>query len=416
MLDGTMTFEEKLRVYAELLVVHGLNVQKGQILNIGAEPIHRDFCCLIAEAAYERGAKYVEVVLGESRIGKLRLEKSALEDLEYVPSHIPVKYDELLDSGAANLRIIGAEDPDIYKGIDTKRVNTVRLSQHKAIRRFYEEAIGKSRVHWTVAAAATPAWGKKIFPELTPEEAEMRLWDEILRICRADTSDCLSLWQTHNEALHSRALSLTNMKIETLHFTGPGTDLKVGLSEKAKFKGGTDIGPHGVPFEPNIPTEEVFTTPDYRKTSGKVTTTRPFLINGVLVENLMLEFTEGVISHFSATEGEETFREYISSDEGAKRLGEVALVGIDSPVFTSGLIYQEILFDENAACHIAIGSAYKFCLEGGESLSDEDCQAIGCNVSNVHTDMMISSEQVDVVAKTREGQEVVLIKGGQWQL
>ena len=204
------------------------------------------------------------------------------------------------------------------------------------------------------------------------------------------------------------------MKIKELHFTGKGTDLTVGLSENAIFKGGTDESPRGVPFEPNIPTEEVFTTPDYRVTRGRVQTTRPFLINGKLITDLSLEFTDGEISSFSATNGEDTFREYINSDEGSKRLGEVALVGVDSPVYQSGLVYQEILFDENAACHIAVGSAYKFCIDGGDTMTKEELTAIGCNESTVHTDMMISSEEVDVTAKTYSGETVELIKAGKW--
>ncbi|MGA1780714.1 MAG: aminopeptidase, partial [Planctomycetota bacterium] len=169
-------------------------------------------------------------------------------------------------------------------------------------------------------------------------------------------------------------------------------------------------------FEPNIPTEEVFTTPDWRRTEGRCRVTRPFLVNGKLIEDLHLEFKEGVVSKVEASSGRDTYAEYISSDPGASRLGEVALVGIDSPVFRSGLVFQEILFDENAACHIAVGSAYKTCLQGGESMSEAELEAVGCNVSSAHTDMMISDEQVDVVARTHAGETVPLLEKGQWRL
>ena len=205
------------------------------------------------------------------------------------------------------------------------------------------------------------------------------------------------------------------MGIEKLHFTGPGTDLEVVLSEKARFKGGCDVGPHGVEFEPNIPTEEVFTTPDCRQTQGHVRTTRPFLINGKMIRDLELKFADGQIVDFSASDGEDTFGEYINSDEGSKSLGEVALVGIDSPVYRSGLVFEEILYDENAACHIAIGSAYKFCIDGGEAMSADQLAEVGCNVSTVHTDMMISSEEVDVTAHTRSGGSEALLRQGRWQ-
>lgn len=411
-----MTFDEKLQNYAELLVAHGLNVQSGQVVNISSEVIHRDFCFLVAEAAYARGAKHVNIDLIEPRLARLRIEKSSEEDLTYVPKYLSVKYKDLVDQTAANIKIIGSEDPDLLSDLDPKRINTVRLNQHLAVKYFYDEGIGKSKVHWTVAAAATPKWGQKVFPSLDPREACSKLWDEIFSICRADKPNCLELWKEHNTLLQSRAQRLTEMKIKELHFTGPGTDLLVGLSEKAKFKGGGDMSPRKVEFEPNVPTEEVFTTPDSRVTSGKVKATRPFLINGKLIKDLELEFDAGRIKSFSASQGEETFREYIKSDENSDKLGEVALVGIDSPVYKSGLVFQEILFDENAACHIAVGSAYKFCLEGGESMTKEELESIGCNDSTVHTDMMISSEEVNVAAVTYSGEKIQLINNGEWAI
>jgi aminopeptidase len=368
----------------------------------------------VAEAAYKRGAKFVNIDLADPRALKLRIEQSKSEDLSYVPPYITTKYNELVDTVAANLKILGPEEPDLLADLDPKKINIQRLHQRLAIQYFYDEGIGKSKVHWTVAAAATPKWGQKVFPNLSPEAAEAALWREIFAICRVDKPDYMREWREHNERLRLRAKRLTEMKIQTLHFTGPGTDLKVGLSNKALWKGGTDKSPRGVEFEPNIPTEECFTTPDYRVTSGKVRTTRPFLINGKLIEGLEVEFTDGIISSFKAKSGEDTFKEYISSDIGAKRLGEVALVGTDSPIFRTGLVFEEILFDENAACHIAIGSAYKFCIDGGASLDSKGATNIGCNESSVHTDMMISSEEVDVFATDYAGKTTQLIKSGAW--
>ncbi|OVE79817.1 hypothetical protein BVY02_02215 [bacterium J17] len=411
-----MPDSKMLERYANLLVSHGLNVQEGQVVNISTEAIHRDFAVLVAKEAYKKGAKLVSVILGDQRLERLRILHSKEEDLSYVPAYVPVKYKELVDETAANLKIIGSENPECIADLDAKRVNTVRMGQRMALKYFYDEGIGKSKVHWTVAAAATPEWGRKVFPDLDGFEACEKLWKAIFSVCRADKENCLELWKEHNDALHTRAASLNEMSIEELHFVGPGTDLKVYLSEKAVFKGGGDLGPRGVEFEPNIPTEEVFTTPDYRKTAGQVRTTRPFVINGKLVKGLTLEFKDGEITAFEAEEGEDTFREYISSDEGAKRLGEVALVGTDSPVFQSGLLFREILFDENAACHIAVGSAYKFCLADGDTMSKEDLESIGCNESSAHTDMMISSDEVDVKAKTYSGEEFLLIEKGAWAI
>ena len=409
-------FEKHLNRYAKLLAVHGLNIRPGQIVNISADAIHRELTYKVAIEAYTLGAKFVNIDLAEPRLLKARVELSKEEDLSYVPEYIKSKYQELVDTNAANIRITGLEEPELLSELSPKRLNTIRKHQRLAIQYFYDEGIGKSKVHWTIGAASTPKWGKRIFPNLNEQEAEAALWDAIFKACRVDKENCLELWKEHNKVLQDRAKKLTLMKIKELHFTGPGTDLKVGLSQKAMFKGGGDTSPRGHEFEPNIPTEEVFTTPDYRVTEGKVRTTRPFPINGKLIQGLEVEFKNGVITNFKAKDGEETFKEYISSDDGAKRLGEVALVGIDSPIYQSGLIFEEILFDENAACHIAIGSAYKFCLENGASMTDEEVAACGCNESSVHTDMMISSPDVDCLATCYDGNKIQLISKGAWAI
>ncbi len=410
------TLETQLDRYAELLVTHGANIQPGQLLQLGAEAAVRDFAVRVADAAYRRGAGYVHLELIEPRVARSRILHASEESLDHVPAFLKAKSDELVDTRAATIRLIGSEDPDILSDLSPTKLNRARLAQFKAAKRFYDDGIGRNQVHWTVAAAATPGWGMKVFPALGPEEAELRLWQEILQLVRADREDCLAQWEEHNKKLHVRGKTLTEMGISELVFTGPGTDLTVGLARVAEFRGGTDLGPYGVPFEPNIPTEEVFTTPDWRRTQGRARVTRPFLVNGKLVDGLSLEFADGKVSRFDADSGGETFGEYIDSDEGASRLGEVALVGTDSPVFRSGLVFEEILFDENAACHIAVGSAYKSCLRGGESMTPEQLDAVGCNESSAHTDMMISDEQVDVVARTYGGDEILILEMGSWRI
>ena len=409
-----MSFNEKLKKYANVIVKHGANVQPGQIVNIGTEVIHKDFAAVLVKACYDAGAKFVTLDLGLPETEKMRLNSVSLEDVKYVPKYITAKYDELLDEQAVNIRIIGSEDPDLFSDVDPVKLNTSRKARYEAVQRFYKEGIGKSKVQWTIAAASTPAWALKVFPDLSPEEANNKFWEELFRICRCNDADPIKSWKEHNVKLQERAQKLTDLKIETLHFVGNNTDLKVGLSPIAIFKGGTDMGPKAE-FEPNIPTEECFTTPDWRKTTGKLSATRPFLINGQMIRDLQLEFKDGEIINCQATSGIETFTEYMNSDAGGKRLGEVALVGIDSPIFQSGLVYEEILLDENAACHVAIGSAYKFCLKNGAFLTSEELENVGCNESTVHTDMMISNEKVDVFAFTYDNQKITLIKNGEWQ-
>lgn len=407
-------FETKLARYARLLVEYATNIQPGQVLNLVTETIHRDLALAIAEAAYQRGAKYVDVDLVDLRVERSRLRHAQEEFLDFVPNYQSSRYKDLVDDTAATLRILGSEDPDCFDAEDPKRMNRMRLANYRARKYFHDEGIGKSRVHWTVAAAATPAWAKKVFPELDEAGATAALWEQVFKICRVDDDDFLERWKHHNETLHVRARKLTELGLETLRFHGGGTDLEVGLSRAAVFRGGSDRGPRGVDFEPNIPTEEVFTTPDYRRTRGHVKTTRPFLVNGKMVRGLELDFEDGNVKRFSSETGEETFGEYIKSDVGGQRLGEVALVGIDSPIYQSGRVFQEILFDENAACHIAVGSAYKICLKDGDRLTDEQLAEIGSNESSVHTDMMISSEEVDVTGTTYDGQTVELLVGGRW--
>lgn len=410
-----MNFQEKLTMYAELLICHGMNVQPGQVVNIQAEIIHRELVEKMVFSAYRHGAKFVNVDFVDPYLTKIRIEESKSDQsLQYVPSYIPIKYESFVEENAAVIRIVGSEDPDLLAHLPAQKVNDLQSYYRQSLKKYYAEGIGKSKVQWTVAAAATPQWAKKVYPELSEKEAYEVLWDAIFHICRADKPNCLALWKEHNKKLKERAEKLTKLKIHELHFTGPGTDLRVFLSPKAIFTGGGGKTPRGIDFEANIPTEECFTTPDCRKTSGSVRVTRPVLVNGKLVKDLQVTFQDGSITSFTAKEGIDQFAAYIANDPGAKRLGEVALVGIDSPIYQSDRMFEEILFDENAACHIAVGFAYRFCLENGAEMSADELQAIGCNDSHVHTDFMISSEQVDVTATTHSGEKIKLITGGKW--
>jgi len=410
-----MDFQQKLNNYAVLLARYGMNVQEGQIVNITGELFHRELITLVANEAYRCGAKYVNIDLIDPLHPRMRILNSTKEDyLNYVPDYIPTKFNQLVDNNGAVLRLVGSEEPDCLADLSPRKINTMQLQIRKSLKRYYEEGVGKSQVQWTVAGASTPKWGKKVFPELNESEAYLALWDQIFTICRVDTPDFLERWHRHNAVLQKRAKLLTGYSIKELHFLGQGTDLKVYLSPKAVFVGGGGTSVHGHHYECNIPTEECFTTPDYRLTSGKATVTRPFLVNGKMITGLKLEFREGKIVNFEAKDGAETFAAYIQSDPGACRLGEVALVGLDSPIFQSKRIFEEILYDENAACHIAVGFAYRFCLEGGEHLNAEQLEILGCNDSNVHTDMMISDEKTDVIVTTHQGKRFELIKNGAW--
>ena len=405
---------ESLGRYAQLIVAHGLNVQPGQLVQVMSEVYHRPLLQALVSEMYQRGAGFVHVELSDPLLQRARIQGSRAEFLSSTPAFYTAKFRELVDTEAANLKVLGPEFPDYLSDLDPQAVNQVRKATYQAAKHFYTEGIERSKVHWCVVAAATPAWAMRVFPHLSESAAVLRLWEEIFRICRVDKPDFMERWDLHNQILTRRAQELTALNIRQLRFIGPGTDLVVGLSERAVFCGGSAHSPKGHSFEPNLPTEECFTTPDCRLTNGIVSATRPFLVNGTMVKGLVITFKDGEISHFECSAGKAALEAYLKSDAGAKKLGEVALVGTDSPIFQSGLVFEEILFDENAACHIAVGSAYKSCLEGGADLSEAQCREIGCNSSSVHTDIMISSEQVDVRATLANGELLTLIEQGRW--
>lgn len=409
-----MDFSQKLNNYVKLLVRRGANVTSGQKVHITAEAYQRELVYLLAAEAYRAGASYVLIDLVEPRLQRLRVQHGDENSLQYYPPYFGAKYRELVDEAGATIRLVGPEYPEILADLDPKLLNIARVAQYSVISYFYQEGIDRSKVHWTLAAAATPAWGRRLFPQASPQEAEQLLWDQIFRICRAEREDVLDFWDEHNRKLKKRCEKLNKLEIDTLHFVGPGTDLVVGLATQSVFKAGAEAGPRGVEFNPNIPSEECFTTPNFRRTNGHVRATRPFLINGKLVKELEMTFCDGIITDFRAREGQETFGAYINSDPGARKLGEVALVGTDSPIYQSGLVFEEILYDENAAGHIAVGNGYKFCIEGASTMSSEELDAVGCNHSTAHTDIMITSAEVDVSAKTRSGVEVSILRRGAW--
>lgn len=406
-----------LERYAQLIVTRGCNVQPGQFFQIGADAESTDFAVLVAEAAYQAGAAFVNVDLSDDRIQRARILRSVKEEfLDHVPSHIPVRFDEMIESRGAVVRLIGPKDPNVLSGMPADKTNRVRLAGHQAAKRFYSEGIGLSAVQWCVAAAATIGWAESIMDDVQGEKARQCLWNELLQIVRADKEDVFERWTDHVAHLKERSRRLNDLNLSTIHFAGPGTDLTVGLSPLARFAGGGAQSQREVEFIPNLPTEEVFTTPDWRLTEGVVRVTRPFVVNGELVKDLVMTFSSGELVDFDASEGADALTAYVDSDPGARRLGEVALVGTDSPIFQNGRVFKEILLDENAACHIAVGNAYKSCLLDGESLSPEKLEEIGCNSSSAHTDMMISDESVQVIGRSADGSEHEIIRQGAWVL
>ncbi len=409
------SFDDKLSMYARLLAEVGLNVQKGQFVQIAFESGYAEELALrVMEYAYERGARHVQLSYTHPRATKAQLTGQSIDDRFFFPLSERVRNDHVVDTEGCYLGLRTYAEPDIFNDI------AALSGEHQAAsmrmrERFYKEGINKGKVSWCVACPPSPKAAQKVYPELSEGAAFVQYWDAIFRMTMSDESDCIEKWKRLDERLHERRRKLDMLGIRELRFYGEGTALYVGLSEESRWLGGSKETAAGKSFSANVPSFEVFTTPDWRRTEGKVKITRPFNVSGVLVEGLELEFRSGRIVKISATKNEDAYRALIQKDEGARQLGEVALVGRDSPVSQEGVVFNNTLYDENAACHIATGSGYSVCIHNGWNLSKEELEKVGCNNSVTHNDVMISGPGVDVDAITHSGETVALIRDGYWK-
>jgi aminopeptidase len=315
-------------------------------------------------------------------------------------------------NGAARLAITGA-DPALLAKEDPEKVSRLNRATSKAYRPALE-LITRQEINWTIVAGATPAWAAAVFPELPPEHALERLWSAIFDATRMDKADPVSAWKEHDAHLHARAHWLNEKRYAALHFRGPGTDLRVGLADEHQWDGGGSVARNGIYCIPNMPTEEVFTTPHKARVDGHVTSTKPLSYQGTMIEGISVRFEAGRIVEAHAAGGQHVLEKMIDTDEGARRLGEVSLVPHSSPIAASGLLFLNTLFDENAACHIALGQAYTMCMKDGEKLSREELAARGANESLIHVDWMIGSNRIDVDGITASGGAEPLLRAGEW--
>ncbi|MFO8065550.1 MAG: aminopeptidase [Spirochaetia bacterium] len=439
-------YAQDIRDYAEL-IVSMVGIDTGRRLEVRGEPVHWDLITEVAAAAYRRGAQYVRVQSEHPGLYKARVENSAEEYLDYVPKQLTLNNDVIIEEGWSLVAIKSPEDPDFFADIDTERNARMSQAVEQAVMPL-RRALQADRFPWLVVAAPTEKWGKKVLDSAGPVAdsgattgagpaadsegstgagpaadsegatgagpARDRLWAAMKPILRLDHDDPVGAWTEHSRRLKERAARLDELAVASLHFEGPGTDLWVGIPETALWVGGPAHTPGGVEFLPNLPTEEIFTAPDYRLTSGYVTVTRPVTVMDKIVEGAWFEFCDGKVVEFDATKNRDLLGEYLEMDEGAAYAGEIALVDAASPIFQAGHVFYNILFDENAACHIALGGSYPGCLEGGDQLSDEEVAAVGGNVSFVHTDFMIGSESIHVTARTRDGGEQAILRAGRF--
>lgn len=405
--------QETFARLADVAVRVGVNVQPGQKLMVMAPLEAADLVRAVAVKAYEAGAHDVLVHWSDEKTRRIRLLMAPDAALADYPLWLARGFEELADAGAAFLSVASA-NPELLAGVAPARVAAATLAEQKAVERFKSHLMG-GRVAWSIVSAPTPGWARKVFPGLAEDEAVVRLWGAIAKASRVDVEDPVAHWREHARRLADRAQALNRARIRRLRYRAPGTDLSVDLPAGHRWMGGAGPNAAGTAFMPNIPTEEVFTLPARDGVNGTVRSTMPLAYGGVTIDNIALTFREGRIVDFTSDTARETLATLIETDEGSHRLGEVALVPVDSPISSLGILFYNTLFDENASCHLAIGRAYPFTLEGGEAIeTDEELVKRGGNVSLTHVDFMIGSAAMDVDADTADGRSLPILRGGRW--
>ncbi|GGB06629.1 aminopeptidase [Macrococcus hajekii] len=405
-------FEEQIKKYAEVIAKVGLNVQQGETVAIVSDIRALDLVRAVTESCYTLGAKRVLTELSDTDLTLQHAKHQTVETLEEILPQVKAKNNFYLEEKISML-YIHATSPEALKEADTDKMMAANRSAREAAAELSASRM-KYDQNWCIVGYPSAEWAALVFPELPVAEAEEKLMDYILKTVRVDQPDPVAAWDEHSKFLKSRAKWLSDYNFDRLKYTAPGTDLEIGLIDGARFTGGGHKNRKGLDIRVNMPTEEVFTSPDYRRVNGVVSNTLPLSYNGQLVDRFKLTFKEGVVTDFEAEQGYDVLAELLATDEGARRLGEAALVPVDSPISNSGILYYNTLFDENASCHIAIGKAYPGPVLGASDMSDEEQDALGLNHSLIHVDFMIGSDQLDIDGITREGQIVPVFRQGNW--
>jgi len=408
----TPEFEQNLNRLAEVAVRAGLGLAPGQELvmtaTLDAIPLARR----ITEHAYKASASLVTALFTDEESALLRFRYGPDAGFDAAASWLYEGMAQAYRSGAARLAITG-NDPSLLSQEDPEKVSRVNRATSKAYRPALE-LIVRHEINWTIVACATPAWAAAVFPGLPLDEALARLWGAIFAASRADQPDPVAAWKEHDANLHARADRLNENRYSALHFRGPGTDLRVGLADDHLWLGGGTTARNGRYCIPNMPTEEVFTTPHKDRVEGQATSTKPLSYQGTMIEEISVRFQAGQIVEAHAARGNQVLQRMIETDEGARRLGEVSLVPHSSPIASSGLLFMNTLFDENAACHIALGQAYSTCLKDGDTLTQKQLASRGANNSLIHVDWMIGSNRVDVDGIGAAGDSRPVMRAGEW--
>jgi aminopeptidase len=397
----------RLAEYARLTVRLGLNLQPGQVLAVNAMLEHAPFVRAVAREAYAAGARFVDVLYTDQRLRRVHIELAGEEGLGWSPPWLVQRLVELGETGGALLGVAGNPDPQAFADLDGARVARARMREVAEASLRLTDGL----CNWSIVAYPNDGWARTVFGEPDLE----RLWDAVATAVRLDEPDPVAAWRDHVATLRERAARLNERRFDALRYRGPGTDLTIGLHPDATWLAAREEA-NGIEFLPNMPTEEVFTTPDARRVDGTVRATSPVQVQGTIVRGLEVRFERGRATGVRADEGEELVRAHLASDEGASRLGEVALVDAGSRVGRTGLVFYETLLDENASSHVALGMAILKAVPGASDLDPPARAARGVNHSSVHTDVMIGSREVDVWGVGADGRETPILRRGDWVL
>ena len=406
------THEQKLDLLAEVAVRVGLGLKAGQELLMTASLDALPLARRITEQAYRAGASLVTTLYTDDEAALMRYHFAPDASFDHAAKWLYDGMGAAFKSGAARLAITGG-NPSLLSKEDPDKVGRANRAVSQAYRPALE-LITRHEINWTIVASATPAWAASMFPDDAPEAALAKLWEAIFSTTRINGDDPIAAWKTHDATLQKRATMLNEKRYSALKYSGPGTDFLLGLADDHLWLGGGTHAGNGLYCIPNMPTEEVFTTPHKDRADGTVTATKPLSHQGTMIEGIQVRFEKGRIVEARATRGQEVLQKLIDTDDGARRLGEVALVPHSSPIAASGMLFLNTLFDENAASHIALGQAYTSCLRDGDKLTHEQLAAKGANDSLIHVDWMIGSGKLDIDGITATGAAEPLMRQGEW--
>ncbi len=401
----------KIEKYAELLVRIGINIQKDQTLVI-ASPIEcAEFARIVTVKAYEAGAREVVMRWLDEKSTKIRYQMASNEIFDEFPNWSKEYFNGYADKDAAFLSI-SASDPELMKDVDPKKMSRANKASSVALEHYRSRMMSNKNV-WCVASIPTDAWAKKVFPGVSAKEAVDQLWDAIFKAVRVDTPDPVQSWKDHQSHLNNKLQFLNETAFKAVRYKNSiGTDVLVELPKNHVWFGGGDEAPQGHVFVANMPTEEVFTMPKHDGVNGKIVSSMPLNYNGNLIENFSFTFKDGLVVDFDAEKGKEVLEELLGTDDGAKRLGEVALVPFDSPISNQNILFYNTLFDENASCHFALGKAYPICVKGGDEMNKEELKAAGANDSLTHVDFMVGTEDLEIIGIKEDNTEVPIFLNG----